>query len=279
MLEPKTIGEYTPETTELSERALLQVWSSLGNYREHLVLVGGLVPRYLVNQTTVEDKNKHCGTIDVDLGISLAVRELETYEEIAGTLKGLGFNPGKNTKGNNQKHSFIQRVDGHNVIIDFLTPQYAGRGGATMKGLQENLSAIQTEGLGLAFNSPLELEIKGELFTGGQREEMVKVCRAIPFIVLKALACDKRIKNKDAYDLTYIFTNYEGGVKALVSEITPEERVEKSFKNAIKSLEKNFATPNHNGCVNYAKFLGDDTQNIQAFAAVQEFLTEFRKIL
>ena len=62
----------------------------------------------------------------------------------------------------------------------------------------------------------------------------------------------------------------------MVAEITPEERAEKSFKNAIRSLQKHFASPSQNGCVNYANFLGDDTQKIQAFAAVQEFLKELK---
>ena len=47
------------------------------------------------------------------------------------------------------------------------------------------------------------------------------------------LACEKRNKRKDAYDLIYVLTNYEGGVPALASEITQEEKMENSFKNAM----------------------------------------------
>ena len=272
MIEPESINDYTQVATELSERALLQVWSSLGDYREHLVLVGGLVPRYLIDQSKVQISERHCGTIDVDLGISLAVRKLETYQGIAETLSKLGFKPGKNAKGNDKKHSFINQINGHTVIIDFLTVQYHGKKNPTMRGLEENLSAIKTEGLGLAFESPLEVEIKGELFSGGLREETIKVCRPIPFIVLKALACDKRIKNKDAYDLTYILKYYDGGIQRLVSEITSKERKALSFQNAIQALQKHFKTPAHNGPVRYANFLNDEAQAIQSFAAVQEFL-------
>ena len=272
MPDPKSILEYTPETTDLAERTLLEVWSSLGDYKKHLVLVGGLTPGYLVNQSKVADNNKHCGTIDVDLGISLPVRTLKTYEGIAKALKKQGFMPGKNEKGNDQKHSFVNAINGHNVIVDFLTVQYQGPANSKMRALEDSLSAIQTEGLGLAFNSPLEVNIKGELFSGGIRAETVNVCRPIPFIVLKALACEKRNKRKDAYDLIYVLTNYEGGVPALASEITREEKMENSFKNAIASLKKNFETPAHNGPVRYDMFLNDDSQAIQAYAAVQEFL-------
>ena len=58
----------------------------------------------------------------------------------------------------------------------------------------------------------------------------------------------------------------------MASEITREEKMENSFKNAMASLKKIFETPAHNGPVRYAMFLNDDSQAIQAYAAVQEFL-------
>ena len=42
---PETAAGYSPGATALAERVLLEVWSRLGDFREHLVLVGGLAPR------------------------------------------------------------------------------------------------------------------------------------------------------------------------------------------------------------------------------------------
>jgi hypothetical protein len=40
-------NEYRPEDTTRAESALLTVWAALGNLTDDLVLVGGLVPRYI----------------------------------------------------------------------------------------------------------------------------------------------------------------------------------------------------------------------------------------
>jgi hypothetical protein len=77
MIKPEHAQDYSPEQTELAEQALLEVWSRLGEYHRFLVLVGGLVPRYLVDQKKAAIQNEtHCGTMDVDLGISVAVADL-----------------------------------------------------------------------------------------------------------------------------------------------------------------------------------------------------------
>lgn len=61
MEKPVLASGCTAEQTERAEQVLLEVWSHLGDYQEHLVLVGGLAPRYLVAQD-VEGTPKYCGT-------------------------------------------------------------------------------------------------------------------------------------------------------------------------------------------------------------------------
>ena len=72
MRKPQRASGYTAEQTERAEQVLLEVWSHLGDFHEQLVLVGGLAPRYLVPQD-LEGVPKHCGTLDVDFAVSLAV--------------------------------------------------------------------------------------------------------------------------------------------------------------------------------------------------------------
>ena len=45
----ETYRDYSPRRVALAESALLSVWGALGSYhdRDSLVLVGGLVPKYL----------------------------------------------------------------------------------------------------------------------------------------------------------------------------------------------------------------------------------------
>jgi hypothetical protein len=62
--------DYSRADTLRSEASLLTVWAILREFRGDLVLVGGLVPRYLC-QTPGDDIPPV--TLDVDLGIALGL--------------------------------------------------------------------------------------------------------------------------------------------------------------------------------------------------------------
>ncbi|MFA6293354.1 MAG: hypothetical protein WC637_16335, partial [Victivallales bacterium] len=139
---PQNYKGYDSAQTELAERVLLDAWSRLGEYREHLVLIGGLVPQYLVQQPIDpalrnDAEFAHCGTMDVDLGINVGVANKEVYKEIRETLiSDMGFQPGKNAVGREQKHSFVKNIDGVDVSIDFLTIAYEGSDESLMRQVQ-----------------------------------------------------------------------------------------------------------------------------------------------
>ena len=42
-----TVFDYNNTLTQKVETALLDIWGRLGEYREYLVFVGGLAPRYI----------------------------------------------------------------------------------------------------------------------------------------------------------------------------------------------------------------------------------------
>jgi hypothetical protein len=274
---PKTISGYNAAQTGLAERTLVTVWRHIGEYREHLVLIGGLVPRYLVDKVTERDVPPgagHCGTMDVDLGISLAVTDLKTYESIRDRLiNQVRFQRGENDAGKKQKHSFVSTIDGQDINIDFLTTKYEGPE-STIREVEDDLSAIQVEGLGLALTDPVIVNIRAELLTGdGSYTAEVPICRAVPYVVLKALAFSERGERKDAYDLVYTLINHEDGAEAVAREVRDEERNARSFKHAVAEMEKLFASENDNGPVACGNFLSDPVQIAVAYAAVQEFLT------
>ena len=274
MNKPHHASGYKRQKTELAESVLLEAWSRLGEYRDKMVLVGGLVPRYLINQTIARQQgNLHCGTMDIDLGVSIAVTDAETYRSIRSTLDTMGFTPGKNERGREQLHSFIKQIGGVEVNIDFLTTIYGGPDNSLMRELEGDLRAIQVEGLGLALNSPHKIQIEGNLLSGGISTEEVNVCREIPFIILKSLAFDSRRECKDVYDLVYVLVNYEGGAEAVAQLSTKEEILEESFKKAVAVLQNRFRDISHDGPKKYAQFVDTENAEAIAFAAVQEFLS------
>ncbi len=279
---PETTHGYSTTDTALAEQVLLTVWSRLGEFRQHLVLVGGLAPRYIVSQPSYAASTgvpSHCGTYDVDLAVSLAVADLHTYESIHHTLtETLGFEPGANERGREQRHSFSKTIGRNRVILDFLTAKYEGPDDSLMHALEDKLSAIQVEGLGLALQDPLKVSIAGSLLDSGIYAADINVCRPVPFIVLKALALEGRGEPKDAYDLLYVLRYYKEGPESVASEVRPEERNQPSFQHAIAALKVHFGRPEQDGPAKYAAFNPfEENAAILAYAAVQEFLTRLNK--
>ena len=158
---PESAAGYNTFATTLAEQVLLTVWSRLGAFRKYLVLVGGLAPRYIIQQPSFgmnTDIPPHCGTFDVDLAVSLAVEDFRTYESIHNTLtETLGFEPGTNERGREQHHSFSKMIGNSRIILDFLTTKYEGPDDSLLHTLEDKLSAIQVEGLGLALQEPLKV--------------------------------------------------------------------------------------------------------------------------
>ncbi len=278
---PKTAEGYSREGTDLAERVLLDVWSRLGDFREHLVLVGGLAPRYIVRQageSPFPAPPPHVGTVDVDLAVSLTVASLRTYQSIHSTLvETMGFEPGRGRGGRDQRHSFIKRVGVTPIVLDFLTTKYGGPENSLMREVEEHLSAIQVEGLGLALKDPLQVHVEGLLLEGGLYGAMVNVCRPGPFVVLKALALEKRGEHKDAYDLVYVLRHYKEGPESVAREIPEEERAEESFQKALSVLRARFESIEHDGPVKCGTFHHSEINTAaQAYAAVQDFLNALR---
>lgn len=270
---PQQATDYSNTHTELAERVLLEVWSKLGEFHKYLVLIGGLTPRYLIPQRSLAPAELHCGTLDVDLGVSVVVANLEAYESIRRVLtKHLAFRPARNRAGREQRHSFVKLISGMDVSIDFLTTDYDGPEDALIRQVQKNLSAIQVEGLGLALENPLEVKIEGELLSGGRTVETVNVCRPVPFMVLKALAFQKRREPKDAYDLVYVLRHYREGPASVAAEITSGQRQQVSFQHAIETLRLHFQSTAFDGPVKYGQFVASPVAGTVAYAAVQEFL-------
>jgi len=66
MSKPKTYRDYDPRRIELAESAWLTIWGCLGEWHQHLVLVGGLVPKYLCGDVKGPLELPRPATMDVD---------------------------------------------------------------------------------------------------------------------------------------------------------------------------------------------------------------------
>jgi hypothetical protein len=157
-----SITEYSPHKTELVKATCLYIATKLGDLSDHITLVGGLVPSLLVPQGRDDEGiQDHAGTMDADVGLSLALITQERYSELSDRLRNAGFSPDKNENGNPTFQRW--RVDA-GVTVDFLlSPLEASDKGGTLRHLENDLAAVITPGRSLDFEPGLTLGDPHEL--------------------------------------------------------------------------------------------------------------------
>jgi len=88
---PSYASEYSKEQAELVRQTCLYVATKLGDLLDEIVVVGGLVPSLLIPRESIpRDEGMHIGTMDLDLGLSLALLNDDRYEELTTRLRRAG---------------------------------------------------------------------------------------------------------------------------------------------------------------------------------------------
>ena len=124
-------AQYTPEAVTACEKALRTLLGRIGPWGGRMVLVGGLVPRYLVSAAS-ETVGPHIGTTDLDvvLGVALATDEEEVYRTLQRNLVEAQFHPGRDEDTGQELSYRWQRddVDGVRVVlVDSREPSWPRR--------------------------------------------------------------------------------------------------------------------------------------------------------
>ena len=194
---PTTRDGYSSEQLDIVTRACLYVFTKLGDLCEEVVVVGGLVPYLLVDQ---EDPpmllGTHSGTMDLDLGLALAILDEQRYQDLSARLRSAGFSPDVNNAGNPALQRWVTN-SGPRVTVDFLIPQQAGNGQAgRLFHIESDLAAIITEGLDLAFRDCRSVPLSGYTLSDERADRDIPVCGPGAFTVLKALAFRNRGENQ-----------------------------------------------------------------------------------
>jgi len=113
----ETYSEYNSRKAGLAESALLTIWPNLEAWQDDLVLVGGLVPRYICGDVSTPRALPRPVTIDADIGIALAA-SAGGMASIQFALLEKDFHKTTNPEG------FIRyekKVGDYSVPVDFLT--------------------------------------------------------------------------------------------------------------------------------------------------------------
>lgn len=238
--------DYTAQAVEAARSVLVELVHLLGEYRDDIVLIGGWIPEILLSR---EDR-PHVGSMDVDLALNHRNLEEEGYRNIRDLLLKRGYQQGK------QPFIFYRDVDVKNkkitVQIDLLAGEYEGTGKSHRHQKTQGVFARKVRGCDLAFEMNVEITIEGTLPGGGKDSVCLRVASMVPFLIMKGMALDERLKEKDAWDIYYCILNFPGGTDKLVKEFLPYLQ-HGLVQEGLKKIAKHFATESHLG----PKFVAD----------------------
>lgn len=272
-----TAADYTPEQTELIRAATLTAATILGDYMDDLVVVGGLVPSLLIPPTEIPaGTDPHVGTMDLDLGLDLAILDDHRYEGIAERLRNSGFTPDINENGNEARQRWTHSTNSF-VKIEFLIPPVnedamPGR----LQPLEQGLAAFIIPGLEIAFQDRIKVNISGTTLFGETASREIHVCNPGTFIVLKALAFRNRGKFKDAYDLYYMTRNYGRGTEDVAAFLAPLIDTVPG-RRAVEILREDFLDERSLGPMRVALF-ASGAEDAEMQADVVGFVAELLRV-
>ncbi len=254
---PSFASEYRKEQVELVRQTCLYVATKLGDLLDKLVVVGGLVPSLLIPEESLpRSEGVHVGTVDLDLGLSLALLNAQRYEDLTLRLRRAGFEPDVNEAGNPtfQRWKIIPS-SGFKVTIDFMIPPSLEEDkGGDLRHIEKDFAAVITPGLRLAFQDRHKVTLKGNTLLGEKASREIWVCGPGAYVVLKALAFNQRGENKDAYDLYFVIRNYGHSVDDLHKSLEPLLK-EPETRQALEILQRDFLDPDRIGATRVAQFL------------------------
>lgn len=242
-----TRRDYTSEAVAAAKSVLIELVHLLGHYRDEIVLVGGWVPELLLG----DHVPPHTGSMDIDLALDHKRLQEEGYRTIQELLLGREYRQGA------QPFKFIRRivVSGatFNVEVDLMAGEYEGTSRGRRHQRVQGIHARKARGCDLAFESPTEIRVDGQLPGGGRDSVVVRVASIMPFLVMKGMALAERLKEKDAWDIDYCVRNYPGGIDALVEEFRPQ-LMHGLVQEGLKKIADAFASVDQWGPASVADF-------------------------
>jgi len=242
-----TRRDYDNEHVEAARSVLIELIHLLGEYREHIVVVGGWTPRFICPQT----EKQHVGSLDVD--VALDHREItdEGYRTIQRLLLDHGYTQG------DQPFIFyrVVPIGGREirVEVDLLGAEYEGTGRTHRTQQVQDVRLRKARGADLAFDAPVEVTEQGRLPDGATDKATLRVASVAPFLVMKAMALDARLKEKDSWDIYYCLAHFPGGIDRVIEDFKPYLG-HGLAKEGLQKLDKHFGSVDSVGPTHVANF-------------------------
>ena len=258
----RTRSAFEKPLIEASKSVLLELMTMLASYREALVLVGGWVPYLLLERNPRPGAPfAHVGSIDIDVAVDPAKISAEHYATILTLLEGRGYQPVLDRNGTPIPNSFARSIVSgldekeYKIHIDFLTHEEDARAGQHRHlELQDGLHVRKCEGCQAAFEHKEQIEFEGLLPNGSKGKVQMQIADVTGCLTMKGIVLGERFKEKDAYDIYAIASQYGDGASTVADAIRPwlgEPLVQK----AIERIREAFSSRDARGPGNVADFL------------------------
>ncbi len=243
-----TKDDYPKLAVKAAESVLLELVHILGEYLDSIVVIGGMVPRYLIK----EPEEPHIGTTDVDLALDHRRFDEPGYETLHKLLTSHHYLVDRDQPFIYRRHLVM---DGKSITVqvDLLSGEYGGTGKDRRTQTVQDVRPRKARGADLAFDEPVRVRIAGELPDGIKDTVTIPIAGIVPFIVMKAMAMRNRLKQKDPYDVYYCLRYFPGGVEKIVEHVNLLKR-NKLVQEALEILKEKFASPEHVGPSHIAEF-------------------------
>ena len=270
--------DYPKREIEACKRVLMEILNLLKEYADHIALVGGWVPYYMVP----EKSDQHTGSLDVDICFDLQWISEVAYETILNTLRENGYyQTNQNKPFQWWKDVIVDDGKPISVEVDLLSSEYGGRGKNHEHQNIQDIKARKARGSDLIFgmgekNRFKEIILEGRLPNGDRDSVRFKIAGVVPFLVMKGMAIG-RGKPKDAYDIEFVIANYPDGFDALVSEFK-EDLDHPLVLEGLGKIRTKFESVEHTGPSDITRFEDiqpKDERDIRArkaYETVNEFL-------
>lgn len=281
------ISEYDPSLADAILGEAAHLLRNIGFSARHAILIGGLVPGLLVLDPGPASQ-RHVGTADVDICLSVALIEGDTaeYDRIEAGLRKAGFGPTDKTYA-------WKRATGLGIKVEFFCPAGRGRPAGNMfrpaaadaplvkHNMGSKLSAAALEAGEVISADVVDVEREVTLpDDGGRTAWTFRVTGLTGFLVAKTAALHNRDKPKDAYDIVWLLENWPGGAEGAAAAVIGSGLMERTdVTESLRRLKAEFAGTDRLGPASYVRFmasggaLADERLRLarQAMGAVSEF--------
>lgn len=247
--------DYNKESVDACFSVMLEIMNVLGEFRDHIVMVGGWVPYFLIE----EKKDEHTGSLDIDLALDFQNISSETYATILRRLKERTYEQGaqpfifyrniKTTSGRDIK-----------VQVDLLSGEYGGTSPSHRTQRVQAVLARKARGADLVFKDYSTVKIKGQLPDGSEDELTIRIANVVPFLVMKGMALWETYKEKHAYDIYFVIKNYPGGIQVL-KKVFKSHLHNNLVQEGLGKIRKKFEKINSPGPVWVTNF--EEVQNAE----------------